>query len=311
MKESFRSSVFSTPEPRAGLKPGLYTRHLRELAQEADVVLEKDLNIVDAIFEHSGGVHARAEGEAAGFLGIVVHEAVDGGIDHACAEEFDPGGAFAFRTGSATRGSSCSTAEGAGDVELDARLGKREIAGPEARFHAGAKKLFYEIFDSAGEIAEGDVGINGEAFDLVEGEGMGGVGIVAAIDLAGNDDANGRLLLFHGANLHGRSVRAEKKGRLRAFRQFQVEGVHVVAHGMEFGNVQGFEIVIRRFNFGAFDDGEADGEENVFDFLKDLADQVMRADGAVNPGEREVDALSCEGGFFGPGLDGCAARFDL
>ena len=123
----------------------------------------------------------------------------------------------------------------------------------------------------------------------MEGEGMGGVGIVAAIDLAGNDDAHGRLLLFHGANLHGRGVRAEKKRRLRAFRQVQIKGIHIVAHGMEFWNVQGFEIVVGRFDFGAFDDGEADGEKNVFNLLEDLADQVMRADRADDAGEGEVD----------------------
>src|SRR6267378_2116458 len=220
-----------------------------ELAEEAHVVLEKDLNIVDAVLEHSETVDADAEGEAADLSCIVVHEAVDGGIDHAGAKELDPGSALAFRTGSSACRGACSAAKGAGDVEFDARLGEWEIAGPETSFHAGAEKLFYEIFDSAGEIAESDVGVGGQAFDLVEGEGMGGVGIVAAIDLAGNDDA----------------------------------------HGMEFWNVQGFEIVVGRFDFGAFDDGEADGEKNVFNLLEDLADQVMRADRADDAGEGEVD----------------------
>jgi len=159
-----------------------------------------------------------------------------------------------------------------------------EIAGPEAGFHGGAKKLLYEVFDGAGEIAKSDVGVNGQAFDLVKDEGVCGVGIVAAVDLARNDDAHGRLLLFHGANLHGRSVGAEKERRRRALGQIDIERVHVVADRMEFGNIQGLEIVVRRFDFGAFDDGEADGEEDVFNFLEDLADQVMRADGRMTPG---------------------------
>src|SRR5207249_10393580 len=146
-------------------------------------------------------------------------------------------------------------------------------------------------FDGAGEIAEGNVGVNGEAFDLVEGERMRGVGIVAAIDLAGNDDANGRLLLFHGANLHGRSVGAKKERRLRVFRQVQIEGVHVVANGMKFRDIQRLEIVVRRFDFRAFDDGKTDGEKDVFDFLKNLADQVMGADGANDAGEGEVETF--------------------
>src|SRR5882672_7840655 len=274
---------------RAGLRPGAYTCFLWELPEEAHVVLEKDLNIVDAVLQHREAIDAYAEGKAADFFRVVIHEAVDGGIDHARAEEFNPRGALAFRARSAAGGRTCSAAKWAGDVELDGRLGEREIAWPEARFHAGTKKLFYEIFDGAREIAKRNVGVHGEAFDLVKGEGMRGVRIVAAIDLAGNDDAHGRLLLFHGANLHGRGVRAEKKRRLRAFRQVQIKGIHIVAHGMEFWNVQGFEIVVGCFDFGAFDDGEADGEKNVFNLLEDLADQVMRADRADDAGEGEVD----------------------
>ena len=71
----------------------------------------------------------------------------------------------------------------------------------------------------------------------------------------------------------------------------EIESVHVVAHGMKFGNVERFEIVIRRFDFRAFDDGEADGKENVFDFLEDLANQMMRADGPDDAGERKIDAF--------------------
>ena len=133
---------------------------------------------------------------------------------------------------------------------------------------------------------------------MVKGEGMRGVRIIAAIDLSGNDDAHRRFLLLHGANLHGRSVRAEKERRRSTFRQFQIKRVHVVTHGMEFGDVQRFEIVIGRFDFGAFNDGETDGKENVFDFLKDLADQVMRTDGAEDAGEREVDAVAVRRNLF-------------
>src|SRR5712664_120654 len=228
----------STEIPRKCLSAAhLLSLLSRKLLQEAHVVLEKDLDVVDAVFEHGQAVDADTEGEAADFPGVVVHEAVDGGVDHAGAEEFDPGGAFALRTSSAGCRGACSPAERAGNVELDARLGEREIAGPEASFHAGAKKLFYEILDGAGEIAEGDVRVDGEAFDLVKGERMRSIGIVPAIDLAGNDDADRRFLLFHGANLHGGRVRAKEERRLRALRQFKIEGVHVVADGMKLRDV--------------------------------------------------------------------------
>src|SRR5882724_11468782 len=282
---------------RARLKPGAYMCFLWELPEEAHIVLEKDLDIVDAVLQHREAVDADAEGEAADFFRVVIDEAVDGRIDHARAEELDPRGALAFRTSAAVR-SAGSAAERAGDVELDGRLGQREIAGSEACFHTGAEKLLHEILDGAGEITKRDVRVHGEAFDLVKGEGMRGVRIIAAIDLSGNDDAHRRFLLLHGANLHGRSVRAEKERRRSTFRQFQIKRVHVVTHGMEFGDVQRFGIVIGRFDFGAFNDGETDGKENVFDFLKDLADQVMRTDGAEDAGEREVDAVAVRRNLF-------------
>src|SRR5260370_1900176 len=189
-----------------------------ELAKEAQVVLEKDLNIVDAIFQHGQAVYADAEGEAADFFRVVIHEAVDGRVDHARAEKLDPGRAFALRASSPTGGRAGSSAERAGDVKFDGRLGEREITGPEARLHPGAKKLLYEILDGAGEIAEGNVRVDGQALALVKREGMGGVGIVAAIDLAGNDNQHRTIWSFHGADLHRRGVGAKKERRLRAFR---------------------------------------------------------------------------------------------
>jgi hypothetical protein len=128
-----------------------------ELAEEADIVLEEDLDVVDLVFEHGQAIDAHAEGEAADFFGVVVDEAVDGGIDHAGAEEFDPAGTFAFGARAAACACAATAAEDAGDVEFDTRFGEREVAGTEAGFYSGAEDLFDEVFDGASEIAEGDV----------------------------------------------------------------------------------------------------------------------------------------------------------
>src|SRR5260370_1851484 len=146
--------------------------HSWELPQETHVVLEKDLNIVDPVLQHCQAVDADAEGKAADFLGVVIHKAVDGGVDHSGAEEFDPGRAFALRARSPTGGCAGSAAERAGDVKFDARLGEREIAGPQACLHAGAKKVYFRNLDEAGEIAEGNVRVDRQALDLVKREGM-------------------------------------------------------------------------------------------------------------------------------------------
>jgi hypothetical protein len=70
------------------------------------------------------------------------------------------------------------------------------------------------VVERALEVGEGDVGVDAEAFDLVEDGRVGGVGGVVAVDLAGDDDADGRRLRDHGADLHGEVwVRISRRSR--------------------------------------------------------------------------------------------------
>src|SRR4029077_4861680 len=119
--------------------------------------LKKHLDVVYAVLEHRETVHAHAERKAAYFFRVVVHEAVDRGINHARAEKFNPAGAFAFATCRAAGTGPTAAAENAGDVEFPRRFGERKITRTKTRFHAGTKILFDEIFDGAGEIAERDI----------------------------------------------------------------------------------------------------------------------------------------------------------
>src|SRR5450432_2046335 len=175
---------------------------LGKLFQETDIVLKKHLDVVDAVLEHGQAVDADAESKATDFLRIIVHKAIYGGIDHAGTEEFDPAGAFALAAGSATFRGAAAAAENAGGVELHRWFGEGKITWAKAGLHRFAEELLHEVVDGAGEIAEGDVGIDCQAFDLMKHERMRRVGVVAAVDLAGGDDSNGRLTLFHCANLH-------------------------------------------------------------------------------------------------------------
>ncbi len=50
-------------------------------------------------------------------------------------------------------------------------------------------------------MAEGNVFVDEEAFDLVEGGVVAGVGGFVAEDAAGDDEAKGRAEFFHGADL--------------------------------------------------------------------------------------------------------------
>ena len=129
---------------------------------------------------------------------------------------------------------------------------------------------------------------------------MRGVRIIAAIDLAGNDDSHRRLKFFHGANLHRRSVRAQQQSwRAHRTKDVDVKRVHVVAHGMKFGNVEGFEIVIRRFDFGAFDDGEADGEKMSSISWKTWRIKWCEPTGR-HTGERKIDGFARSAALSAP-----------
>jgi hypothetical protein len=77
------------------------------------------------------------------------------------------------------------------------------------------------VVERALEVGEGDVGVDAEAFDLVEDGRVGGVGGVVAVDLAGDDDAQRRrLLLDHGADLHGRGVGAHEQAVAEGLRSW-------------------------------------------------------------------------------------------
>src|SRR5271157_3731555 len=89
-----------TPKTNSHNSPARQFRS-RELAQKAHIVLEKRLNVVDAVLEHGQPVDADTKREAAYFLGIVVHEAIDRGIHHARAKKFDPGRALALAASAA------------------------------------------------------------------------------------------------------------------------------------------------------------------------------------------------------------------
>ena len=89
----------------------------------------------------------------------------------------------------------------------------------------------------------------------------------------------------------GRSVRAQQT-RLGAWRHVQIKRVHGVARGMMLGNIQRLEIVVGRLDFGPFDDAEAQRKKNPLDFGEGLPQQVARAEGADDAGQREIDVVA-------------------
>src|SRR3979490_911609 len=126
------------------------SRVLLELPQKPHVVLKIELQIVDVVFELRQPFDTQTEGEAGEMFRIIVHETVDGRIDHPRAEQLNPARLLADL---ATRAS----AEYARRVDFNRRLGERKITRPQARLHFGPQKFTHEIFDRTLEIAKSDV----------------------------------------------------------------------------------------------------------------------------------------------------------
>src|SRR6266702_6810120 len=109
-----------------------------ELLEEAQVVLEEEAQVVDAVAEHRHPLDAEAEREAGDFGGhpaVVEHLRVD----HARPEDLQPAGLLA-RPAALAVFPARPAAERARDVDLRAGLDEREVARPEARLRAGAEE---------------------------------------------------------------------------------------------------------------------------------------------------------------------------
>src|SRR5437867_698276 len=73
-----------------------------ELAQEAQIVLEEETDVVDAVLEHGDALDAHPEGPTGDFFGIVADVPQHLRVDHARAEDLEPTGLLAHATAVAT-----------------------------------------------------------------------------------------------------------------------------------------------------------------------------------------------------------------
>src|SRR5579863_539585 len=85
---------------------------------------------------------------------------------------------------------------------------------------------------------------------------------------------------------------------MAAARARDVKSVHIVARGMMLGNVERLEIVVRRFDFGSGDDAESNRAEDAQEFIVGLANQMARADGALDARERKIDLVTSSGALL-------------
>src|SRR4051812_31285548 len=135
-------------------------------------------------------------------------------MHHAGTEDLDPAGSLA-------RGAPAPAADPALHIHLGGWLREWEEGRTEARARR-AKEALREQVQGGLEIDEADAFVDAQPLDLREGRGMGGVEEVAAIDVAGNEDANRRGVPLEGAHLHRRRMRAQQPAALQIERIVRV-----------------------------------------------------------------------------------------
>ena len=195
---------------RGSLRPvGL---RVTKLPQEAHVVLVEDPQVGHAVLEEGDPLDPHPEREALHPVRVVAvlrHEPEDVRVDHAGAEDLDPAAALADRVARALDHAAAAAPE-ARDVHLDARLGEREEVRLQPGLALGAEQRARDLLERAGQVRERDVVADGEPLDLREHRQVGRVDRVAAVDGAGDDDEERRLVLLHRAHLVRRGVRAKQ-----------------------------------------------------------------------------------------------------
>ena len=135
---------------------------------------------------------------------------------------------------------------------------------------------------------------------------VGGIRILP-VGLAGDDDADRRLLCLHGANLNRRGVGAQQLA-LAALVGREEERVVHLARRMAGREVERGEIVVVGLDVGTFGDREAHIGEDRGDFVDDLADRMDAAPfgGRLAHRQRHIHLLGGE-----PCLDGGVAQIGL
>ena len=167
------------------------------------------------------------------------------------------------------------------DVHLRRRFGEGKVGRPETHAEIALKKVFQEIVQDALEVGETHVGIDQQAFDLVE-HGCVGQIRVAAIDPARRNDSQRRLALLHHPDLHRGGMGAQHPAIL------EVKGVVHGPRRMMGRDVERLEVVVVVLDLGAFRDLEAELAEQRLDTRQRPGDGVQPARAAAAPGQGHV-----------------------
>ena len=170
---------------------------LVELTQEAKVAFKEKTQIVDAVAKHRQAFKAGAERKTDVFLGIQAVIAHHIGMHFTGARNLEP--------------LALSRSAGEHHVDFDRRFSEREVGRTEADYEIiRLKEAAQEVAVHALQIGKTDIGIEPQAFDLMEHGRMRRVA-VNAIGTARTNDLDRRLMRTGVAHLHGRGVRTQRQ----------------------------------------------------------------------------------------------------
>ena len=166
-----------------------------EFAEEADIVLKVEAEILDLPFEHGDALHTHSESESGVLLGVDAAGFQYVGVNHAGTHNLQPAGALADIA-------ALAAADVAADVHLGARLGEGKVGGTHPDLGVRSEHLPYEDQDGLLEVSERHVLVYVKAFHLMEDAvGAGGDGLVAEYSARADNPDRG-LAGLHGPHLH-------------------------------------------------------------------------------------------------------------
>src|SRR5262249_34973476 len=265
-----RRSTSSRPQPYGSFLVS------RESPEEAQVVLEEEAQIVDAVLQHRDALDAHPERPARVVLRIVADVLQHLRVHHPAAEDLEPAGLLAHTATVAVTGE-------AQHVHLGRGLRERKEGRPEADPRARPEHLAREELERPLEVGHRDAAVDRQPFDLVEHRGVRHVDDVAAIDLARHDDAHRRLLRQHRADLYRRGV-GPQEGAVR-----EVERVLHVPGGMVARDVERLEVVVVALDLGSLGDREAEPGEDRDDLVAHAGQRVERPLRGPPPRQGEIE----------------------
>ena len=159
------------------------------------------------------------------------------------------------------------------------------MVGSELQLHALAVELLCECIQSALEVGECDLLVDYKTLALVEDRRMCAVHLIAAVNSAGADDGDRRLLLEHGSYLHRGCLGSQQDVVIN------IECIVRVSCGVSLKSVQHVEAVLGVLNLGTVYNSIAHSVEYGLEVVEYYVHRVALCNELTLSGHGNVDCL--------------------